>query len=905
MRKHLIQFLLVAVLLVFTSAAWAQTTVHGQLVDAETGEPLVGAAVMVEGTTQGSVTDIDGYFKQSVASNATLLFKYIGYKDQKKKITQKGASVELGTIKMQPDAVMLSDVTITSSVAVARKTPVAVSTVDPVFIEEKLGSQEFPEILKSTPGIYTTKDGGGYGDAQTRIRGFKSENVAMMINGVPMNGMENQKVYWSNWAGLADVTSSMQVQRGLGASKVSSPAVGGSINVITKSTDAKKGGFISYGMGNDGYNKILFSVSSGLSKDGWAFTLLGGKTWGDGYIQGTDFEGYNWFASIAKRFNDNHQLSLTAFGAPQWHNQRNNQNGLTIKEWQRVQKYMGEKSPYRYNPTFGYRNGQAYNSSRNSYHKPQISLNHLWQIDRKSSLSTALYVSIGRGNGYSGSGDAANRSRWYGASNGLVNNDFREADGTFAYDEVEALNETSTTGSKMIMGKSMNNHMWYGLLSTYTTKFGENFDFYGGIDLRYYKGLHQNVIVDLFGGDYFIDAENRGKILAENNPAAADPNFKNQKLGVGDVYYRDYDGFVMSEGAFAQLEYNRDKLSAFVSGGLSNTGYWRYDRMYYSKDKAKSDTKNYLGGNIKGGVNYNLNEKNNVFINAGFITRAPMFDTSFVNSQNSHARNEDAKNEKIMSFEVGYGYRSGIFTANLNAYYTRWMDKALYDSGDFDYNVDGQNIKDRYTLNMTGANANHLGVELDFAIRPLRWLDINGMFSWGDWRWNGNASGYYYNAAGQLMTDFKGGTLADMSQASNYKANIKMDNVYVGGSAQTTAALGVNIRPMKGLRISADWNFFARNFADYDIDAGNAGFGDEIVVVSPWEIPSYSTFDLSAGYSFDFGKVRATLSGNVNNLFDQEYIADARDGGSHNWETATRVLYGFGRTYSVRLKFNF
>ena len=361
MRKSLIQFLLVAMLSLFTSAAWAQTTVHGQLVDAETGEPLVGAAVMVEGTTQGSVTDIDGYFKQSVASNATLLFKYIGYKDQKKKITQKGASVELGTIKMQPDAVMLSDVTITSSVAVARKTPVAVSTVDPVFIEEKLGSQEFPEILKSTPGIYTTKDGGGYGDAQTRIRGFKSENVAMMINGVPMNGMENQKVYWSNWAGLSDVTRSMQVQRGLGAAKVSVPAVGGSINIVTKSTEAKRGGFVSYGMGNDGYNKILFSVSSGLSKDGWAFTLLGGKTWGDGYIQGTEFEGYNWFASVAKRFNDNHQLSLTAFGAPQWHNQRNNQNGLTIKEWQRVQKYMGEKSPYRYNPTFGYRNGQAYN----------------------------------------------------------------------------------------------------------------------------------------------------------------------------------------------------------------------------------------------------------------------------------------------------------------------------------------------------------------------------------------------------------------------------------------------------------------------------------------------------------------------------------------------------------------
>ena len=86
-------------------------------------------------------------------------------------------------------------------------------------MKKRLGTQEFPEVLKSTPGVYVTKDGGGYGDAQTRVRGFDSENVAMMINGVPMNGMENQKVYWSNWAGLADVTSSMQVQRGLGASK--------------------------------------------------------------------------------------------------------------------------------------------------------------------------------------------------------------------------------------------------------------------------------------------------------------------------------------------------------------------------------------------------------------------------------------------------------------------------------------------------------------------------------------------------------------------------------------------------------------------------------------------------------------------------------------------------------------
>ena len=899
MKKHLIHFLLVAVLSICSAAAFAQTTVRGQLVDSETGEPLVGAAVMVEGTSQGTVTDIDGYFKQSVAQGGTLVFKYVGFKDLKKKITQKGASVDLGTIKMEPDAVMLADVTITSSIAVARKTPVAVSTIDPVFIEEKLGTQEFPEILKSTPGIYATKDGGGFGDSKINIRGFKSENSAMMVNGVPMNGMENNKVYWSNWSGLSDVTRSIQVQRGLGAAKVASPAVGGSINIITKTTEAKKGGSVSYAMGNDGYNKILFNLSSGLSKDGWAFSLLGAKTWGDGYIQGTEFEGYTWFVSIAKRFNDNHQLSLTAFGAPQWHNQRSNQNGLSIKEWQRVKQYMGEDSPYKYNSTFGYRHGQSYNSSRNSYHKPQISLNHLWQIDQKSSLSTALYVSIGRGDSYRGTGDSTYANSWYGSTNGLVNTQFRRPDGTFDYDAVETMNAESTNGSKMVMSKMMNNHLWYGLLSTYTTKFGENFDFYGGIDFRYYKGLHQDILTDLFGGTYFIDSYNRKNVTAENNPAVGGNSaYINQKLNVGDVLRRDYDGFVMYEGVFAQLEYNQDKLSAFISGGASNTGYWRYDRMYYSKDKAKSSTKNYLGGNIKGGANYNLTENHNVFVNAGYINRAPMFDTSFINSQTSHDRNPDAKNEKIMSFELGYGYRSRFFTANLNGYYTRWVDKALYDSGT---TADGL----RWAMNMTGANADHWGVEFDFVAKPLNWLDITGMFSWGDWRWGGVASGYLFDSQGQMLQNTRGDVVTDMANAEQYQYKIDMDNVSVGGSAQTTAALGLGVRPMKGLRLGVDWNFFSRNFADYDINANVATQNEPYVIGSPWKIPSYSTFDLSAGYTFDFGKIRATLSGNVNNVLDQEYIADARDGSTHDWESATRVLYGFGRTYSVRLKFNF
>ena len=155
MKRHLMHILLSALLCVGTLTAYAQNVkVSGQLVDAETGEPLIGASVVVEGTTQGSVTDIDGNFQQTVPPRATLVFTYVGYKEMK--YTLEDGKTQLGTFRMQADAVLLADVTITSSVAVDRRTPIAVSNIGPAFIEEKLGTQEFPELLKSTPGVYVT-----------------------------------------------------------------------------------------------------------------------------------------------------------------------------------------------------------------------------------------------------------------------------------------------------------------------------------------------------------------------------------------------------------------------------------------------------------------------------------------------------------------------------------------------------------------------------------------------------------------------------------------------------------------------------------------------------------------------------------------------------------------------------
>lgn len=898
MKNHLKHLLLIAVLaIVGTASAVAQSTLRGKVVDAETGEPLIGATVSVGGIN--AATDIDGVFVvKGVKPDAPVSIQYIGFKTKTVKASPRSRG-ELGTVRLETDGRTLSDVIVTSQIAVARKTPVAVSSVPMSFIEEKIGTQEFPEILKSTPGVHANKEGGGYGDSEIYMRGFDNANIAVMVNGVPMNDMENQKVYWSNWAGLTDVTRTMQTQRGLGASKVSAPSVGGTINIITKGLDAKKGGSIYYGMGNDNMNKVMFTVSTGMSKSGWAMTLLGSKTWGDGYAQGTDFKGYTYFVNISKRINEQHQLSFTAFGAPQEHYQR--KGALTLADWKMTEQVWGVEN-HKYNSSYGFdKNGQRRTAEYNVYHKPQLSLNHQWQINDKSSLSTVLYMSIGRGYGYSGQGNSTygySYTDWYGANYGTLQTKFRNADGTFNYGMIQDINEQSEHGSMLVMGKLKNYHNWYGLVSTYNTKIGKDFDFYGGVDFRAYKGVHTNEILDLYNGKYYIDSS-RQNAKAVNNVNASNPDWVNEKLGVGDVMYRDYDGHVVQEGAFFQTEYTKSDLSAFISGSLSNTSYWRYDRLYYDKKHAESKTKSYIGFTVKGGANYNFNEHHNVFFNAGYISRAPMFNNVFLTYTSSNVTNPDAKNEKVFSFEVGYGYRLKWLQVDLNAYWTKWMDKSMAKQ----LSVGAQQT-DGY-INMAGLDARHQGIELEVKASPLYWLDLNGMFSIGDWQWDSNAKGYIYDANGQPLD--KDGNVASAPLAEDhYFAGIALKGIRVGGSAQTTAALGATVKIGKQIRIGADWTLYARNYAYYQVGSSNLTPGKTTTVADPWKAPTASQFDLNASYKFKLAGLNATISGNVNNLFDYQYLGkvwNPRSGAAN--KDNVYGFYAFGRTFSTRLKVNF
>ena len=840
--------LLFVALFFITATILGQTKITGTVVD-ETNQPLPGASVLVKGTTNGTSTDFNGKFTlQAKSDSGAIVVSFIGYSSKEVVFSSSKNSL---TVQLAPDAGSLDEIIVmSSSFAIDRKTPVAVSTIKAADIERKLGSQEFPEVLKSTPGVYATKSGGGFGDGRINLRGFNSENVAVMINGVPVNDMENGRVYWSNWAGLSDVTAAMQVQRGLGASKVAVPSIGGTINILSKTSDIKKGGNVMASTGNDGYQKYGFTLSTGLMDNDIAATVSFARTTGEGYVDGTQFKGYNYFVNFTKNINDNHKLSFTTFGAPQRHGQRQNMSTIAA--------YRNSESGNRFNPDWGYKDGQVTHIEDNFYHKSQTSLNHYWSINDVSSLSTAAYVSYGSGGG---GGTAGTNRDLFGVRLG-------GSDQPVDLDNIVSINRANgALGSEAILRASRNDHEWFGVLSTFKTELADGLDLIAGVDWRSYTGKHFREVTDLLGGQYYLDNNN------VNNPNAA--------LRVGDKMGYNNDGKVGWLGFFAQLEYGTDNFNAFISTSVQSTSYQRIEYFLYDvstdagKDLATSEKINLNGYSIKGGANFKLDDVQNVFANIGYFERPATFNAVF-NGYNNTKVNSDAENEKVFSMELGYGLRGEKFAANINLYRTQWKDRT------FTRNVRATEAgAEDYTANLLGVDALHQGVEFDFTYKYSDKLNFTGMLSLGDWKWD---------------NDLEDVPVFDENQTQVDTISLPIEGLRVSDAAQTTAALGMLYKFWDKTSVTLDYNYFTDLYARIDVlNYANASTRPD----DSWKAPSYNTMDASLRHGFNLGEFDTTVTFRVNNLFDTEYVADAIDASD------PLVFFGFGRTFSLSAKIKF
>jgi len=568
-------------LMVFT----AQAQITGTVTEGDSGEPLIGASVMIKGTTIGTITDVDGSFSINNVNggDCQLEISYLGF--QTILIDVAEGTSDVGNVTLRPGFAGMEEVVITGVMDIVqdRRTPVAVSTITTAEIQAKAGNVEFPELMKNTPSIYVAGQAGGYGDSEVFTRGFDQTNTAFLLNGQPINGMEDGKMYWSNWSGMTDVATAVQVQRGLGSSKLAISSVGGTTNIIMKATEQEKGGSVGFLYGNDNYMKGTVSYNTGMINDKFGISLLATHWQGDGWAEGTKGQGQNYFLSAGYKFSEKSTLNFLITGAPQYHDQNFSK---------RINEHFDEEGNFniKYNDNWGtYDDGTYKTIRRNYYHKPVANLNWDYKINENSSFSAVAYASWGRGGGTGGRGNFGNLTY---------------TDGQVDWSATEAANLAQTEGNGFIIRASANNHSWYGGVLNYENRITENVTISVGTDLRSYRGTHFRQVIDLLGTSGF-----------EQNPSARHPNGRvvtatfdanpwsaltNYAALEERIHYAN-DETIRYGGVYGQVEYSNDKLSAFVQGAVSNQSHVRIELRNEPEETENSEKVTNSGYNVKTG----------------------------------------------------------------------------------------------------------------------------------------------------------------------------------------------------------------------------------------------------------------------------------------------------------------
>lgn len=938
---------IVTILALFT-AQWllAQNVfkVEGTVLDKNSGEPLIGSTV-VYAPGKGAVTDINGKF-QLLLKDSTYKFavSFVGF--ETKELTVNVTAPKKLTIEL--DAITLREVEVVADIAQSRKTPVAFSSISPKLLKQELGARDIPLILNNTPGVYATQQGGGDGDSRITIRGFDQNNLAVMVDGVPVNDMENGWVYWSNWFGLDLVTKQIQVQRGLSASKLALPSVGGTINILSQGIEGKK--YLSVQQDISSGNRIRTTVgyNSGRLKNGWGFTVAGSFKKGDGVVDQTFTEGYFYFAKVEK-LSKKHRWSLSAMGAPQKHGQRAFKGRIADydKDFARSQgvpdSILDATTTYgrNYNKFYGHytrdqygyeidtirRGGQELYSLRsvstqtgdrvlvnervNYYHKPQFTLRDFWTINDKVTLINTAYMSIGTGGGTAAQNSSSitidsltGQQLWQDAyrSNfihtGNSNNGF-----TGVYPEYDS---TGIRANNFLRA-SINNHKWFGYISNVNIKHNDKWNSSFGLDLRRYKGEHYRTPYDFLGADYYVGNSNQ--------------NRNSVVIRKGDPFLYHDEGIVNWLGAFGQVEYNNELYNAFVNATISNTGYKArdyfrrrtltvgdttievgadgvtYNDVFYDQNSPglktyETDWVNILGYTIKAGFNYNFTEFSNGFINLGMLNRAPKFN-GVINISNDII--EDYENEVVKSIELGYSYSKEKLSIDVNAYNTVWENKSI-NRNIAQAPPAGSTIDPTEEVNVfiRDMDALHRGLEVFAAYSISPKLKVQSVISLGDWTWQSQED-VEYTYQGQAVLDDEGKPIT---------LSIDPRGVHVGDAAQTQYGLSLEYKPLKGGYTRVRYTFYDRHYANFDpssVVGDNAGR-------ESWKTPSYGLLDLHLGYNFIKKGNRWGVRLSVYNLLNTFYISDAQNNDSflspqyNDFDAKSASVFpGLGRNFNLSL----
>ncbi len=920
---------LISMMLIFLTPMFLFGQQVSGTVTSETGEPLVGANVVVDGTEMGAAANADGTFTISIGPGSySITASSIGYASSTKSIDVSGdVTLNFG---LMVSVVEMSALEVLASRA-GERTPVAHTTVDKAEVEFRLGSQDLPMALSTTPSVYATQQGGGAGDARINVRGFNQRNVAVMINGVPQNDMENGWVYWSNWDGVGDATSSIQMQRGLSAVNLATPSIGGTINIITDPTAHIKGGKYKQEVGAGGFLKSTFNYNTGMIGDKLALSFTGVRKTGEGVIDKTWTDAWAYYMGASYQANADNRFELYAIGAPQRHGQNlykqnigaydaefaESVEGYDVtalgedgkfkdvghmfnQNWAPVDpSYTGKQYYYMYGAKTVDRHDPNYlNERENFFHKPLVNLNHFMNINEKTRLSSVLYWSGGSGGGTGTYGriptlDADGklggqdykfyygRGPWTRDWNALIAMNSGTDDVVYVDKRAISREAGQSVG---ILRNSINRQNTYGLISKLHYDISDELKLQVGLDWRTAGIEHAREVRDLMGGDFYMD-------FADKNA----PNGK--KVGLGDIIAYHNETTVDWLGTFVQGNYTADKLSAYGMIGLSSIEYSYQDHFSVADEKIEADPISTL--QWKGGAMYDVSDNVSVFGNFGIAEKPPIMDNVIYYDGTVAS---DPSNEKFISSEAGANWSSGNYALKVSAYNTDWQDRNLTKSVTSGQGSSG----DTDVIFLSGINQNHKGVELEATAQVHKKVRLDATVSMGTWKFDGDADGNYqedeFNEQGQVI----GQTTTPYTYA--------LDGLFVGDQPQTGFVFKTTVDPIAGLKLQAVYRSYSENYADWSPDAreynGSDADADREQV---WKAPGYSKIDLHASYKLpSIGGYDVTAFGHVFNATDATFIQDAVDHSKYNsYGSKTHaahnaeVFLGLPRTFNLGIAVNF
>ena len=885
-------------IIMISGALFGQGTISGSVSDAD-GNALPGANVVVEGTTLGAAATLSGGYSVNVPDGTyTVTASVVGYKSSSASVRVSGSNASANFI-LESASVALGGVEVLAE-RVDNTDAIPFNEMTKADIDFRLGGRGLPKALSTLPNVYV-ENGGGWDDENVYVRGFDDRYTSYLINGVPMNDMENGNLYFSNWSVLADVSSVVQVQRGAGSVNLATPSLGGVVNFMSQPASTEPGVVVKQEAGEHQYSKTAVTVNTGLLMDDKLAIMASAsrRTADKLFAIGTYSDAWSYYFNASYSVNNDNRLEFIALGSPQfhgqnfWNNRISNYSHELAREMGVAEEdlrteygldynpraddlqtpYTGKRAVASWRPFDGWnyrtrdqRSTVMINERNNYFHKPIVQMNWYSNLNDSMTMATSFYYSGGEGGGSGSAGSIL----W--GDNGT-----RDYDATIARNMSEAqFKDGYGYQSRGVLRGSRNNQSTFGIMSKLEQDMGNGLSVTYGLDVRTAKVEHYRQVYDLLGGDFFYNTSN--------------PNWTEEQRHrtLGDKLYYDNTNTIDWLGGYVQASKDLgDGTNVFGMFGATTASYTAQDHFTLDNLKIEADAE--LGYQMKVGGSRALNDTWQLFGNFSYSAMTPSLD-KLIDDVNM-IKNSEFENEKATWFDVGARFKSanGQWAGSMNYYYALWADRNQSGTSE-----DLNGVESFFSI--TGLNELHTGLEYSIAYQPIPVLRIDVRGHESDWRFTDNLT-YTYNAI-------------EGDDTSSETFDLYVKDVMVSGAPQSQTVLMVT-GFFNRLKASVEAESFARQYPRWGYDGaiqdlafllgeGNT-FADDA-----YETERKTIMNLQMSYTTELMGRDVTLNASIFNLTDELYIGDFVDAYDGSGDVANlRVRMGAPKQYNVGITINY